>query len=64
MAINFISSKDTDEECAMHSKSNNIEIMIYDKAHEVIQEHFESLLSRYQRGLEESIKGYDFFLLC
>ena len=37
--------------------------MIYDKAHEVIQEHFESLLSRYQRGLEESIKGYDFFFI-
>ena len=24
ISINFISSKDVDEECAMHSKSNNI----------------------------------------
>ena len=26
--INFISSKDTGEECEMHSKSHNIKIMI------------------------------------
>ena len=31
----------------MHSKSDQIEIMTYDKADEVIQELFESLLSRY-----------------
>ena len=35
--INFMSSKDTDEECIMHSKSDNIEIMINDKADEVIK---------------------------
>ena len=35
IAINFISLKDTDEEYVMHSKSNNIEIMIKDKADEV-----------------------------
>ena len=28
MALNFISSKDNDEECIMHSKSDNIEIMV------------------------------------
>ena len=28
IAVNFISSKDTDEEHEMHSKSDNIEIMI------------------------------------
>ena len=32
IAITFISSKDTDEERAMHSKGNSIEIMINDKA--------------------------------
>ena len=31
IVINFISSKDTGEEHVMHSKSNNIEIMISDK---------------------------------
>ena len=32
IAINFISSKDTDEEHVMLSKSGNIEIIIYIKA--------------------------------
>ena len=31
MALNFISSKDNDEECIMHSKSDNIEIMVNDE---------------------------------
>ena len=39
IAMNFISSKDTDEEFVMHS-SDNIEIMIYNKADEVIQNVF------------------------
>ena len=37
-AINFISSKNTDEERVMHSKSDNIEFMIYDNKDEVIEE--------------------------
>ena len=28
LAVNFVSSKDTDEECVMHLKSDNIEIII------------------------------------
>ena len=44
----------------MLSKSDNIEITINDKADEVIQELFESILSRYQTGLEESMKESDF----
>ena len=34
----------------MHSKGDNIEIIIYHKVDEVIKEMFESLLSRYQIG--------------
>ena len=41
----------------MNSKSDNIEIMISDKADEVTEEHFKSLLSRNQVGLETSMKG-------
>ena len=38
MTINFISSKDdNDKECVMHSKTDNIEIMISDEADEVIR---------------------------
>ena len=39
MTINFISSNDTDEECVMHSKSDNIEIMIDDKVDEVVEKY-------------------------
>ena len=47
----------------MHSKSKNIEIMIYDKADEVFKEFFESIFSRYQIGFEESINDSDFLSL-
>ena len=40
----------------MHLKSDNIGIMINDKVVEVIEKLFESLLSRYQVGLVESMK--------
>ena len=60
IAISFFSSKDTDEEHVMHSKIDNIEIMIYNKSDEVIKELFESLLNRYQTGLDTSMKGSDF----
>ena len=48
MAIDFISSKDTDEERVIHSKSDNIEVTNYDGIDEVIEELLESLLSGYQ----------------
>ena len=51
IAINSISSKGNDEEHVMHSKSNNIEIMVNDKLEDVIKELFQSLLSRYQIGM-------------
>ena len=38
-------------------KSDNIEIMMGSQTDEIIKEHFESLLQRYQQRLEESIKG-------
>ena len=40
VAINFISSIVNDEECVMHSKSDNIEIIINDEANEVIEKNF------------------------
>ena len=58
-AINLISFKDNDEERKMHSKSNDINITINDKADEIIEELFESLLSRYQIGLETPVRGRD-----
>ena len=43
----------------MHSKIDNIEIMINDEADEAIKELFDSLKNRYQNNLE-SIKGSEF----
>ena len=54
VAISFISSKpDSDETHIMHTKSNNIEIMIGSGTNEVIEELFKSLLRKYQENLEE-----------
>ena len=60
IAVNFMSSKDNDGEHVMHSKSDNIKIMISDKVDEVIEKLFESILSKFQVGLEELVKGSDF----
>ena len=48
----------------MHSKSDNIEIMIYDKADEVTKDLLESLLNRYRIELETSMRGSDFIFDC
>ena len=40
-ANNFISSIDKDEELVMHSRSNNIEIMINDKADKFVKKIFD-----------------------
>ena len=60
IAINFISSKDSDETCTVHTKSNNVEIMIGSETDEIIEELFISILQRYQEGLEESMRGSEF----
>ena len=54
MSINFISSNDSDETHNLHTKSNNIEIMMGNDTDEIIDEFCESLLRKYQEGLEES----------
>ena len=41
--INFTSSKGNYEECLMHSRKDNIEIMINDEADKVIKKLFKSL---------------------
>ena len=48
----------------LHSKRDNIEIMMIDKADDVIEELFQSLLCRYQIGLETSMKGSEFVFDC
>ena len=60
MAINFISSKDSDETRTMHTKSNNVEIMMGSETDEIIEDLFESFLQEYQKRLEESMRGSEF----
>ena len=58
VAINFISSKpDSDETPIMHTKSDNMEIMIGSDTNEVIEELFKSLLQKCQENLEEKMSG-------
>ena len=59
IANKFISSIDNYEERVIHSKSDNIEIIISDEADEAIKELFDSLENRYQNNLE-SMKGCEF----
>ena len=44
----------------MHKKSDNIKIMMGSEADDIIDKLFESLLQKYQEGLEESMKGSEF----
>ena len=60
MAIDFISSKDSDETRTMHTKSNNVEIIMGSETDEIIKNLFESFLQKYEEGLEESMRGSDF----
>ena len=46
----------------MHSKSDNMEIMINEEPDEVIKELFDSLKNRYQNN-SESMKGSDLSLI-
>ena len=62
LVINFMSSKDTDKKRVMHLKRSNIEVIIKNKADEVMQEVFESRLFKYQTGLEESMEDSNFVL--
>ena len=60
MSINFISSKDSDETRNMHTKSNNIEILTGGQTNDITEELCESLLQRYQLGLEELMERSEF----
>ena len=46
--------------CVMHSKSDNIEIIINHKADQVIEKLFKALLDKYQNNLKKMMKGCEF----
>ena len=63
IAIYFISSKDTEEECVMYPMTNNIKFTSFNDANKVVNELFESLLLRYQDNLKISMRGSDWYLI-
>ena len=59
--INFISLKPgSDETRIMHTRSDNIEIMIGDGNDDIIEELFKSFLQKYEKNLENKMRGSDF----
>ena len=60
MQINFISSKDVEETRTVSTKSDNVEIVMGNKTNDITKELRESLLQRYQTGLEEKMKRSSF----
>ena len=44
----------------MHSKSDNIKILIANEKNETIEELFDFILQKYQKSLEESMKRSKF----
>ena len=48
IAINFFSSKDTEEERVMHLSSDNTKITSYSEVNDVIEKVFKSIRSKYQ----------------
>ena len=60
-AINFISFKpNSDVTSIMHTKSNNIEIMIGSDTDEVTEDFCKFVLQKYQENLEEKMRGSEF----
>ena len=59
--INFTSLKPgSDETRIMHTRSDNIEIMIGDDNDDVIEELFKSFLKRYEENLQNKMRGLEF----
>ena len=57
MTIIFISFIDKNETQVMHTKSDNIEIMIGTDTSDTINEIIDSFMKRYQEGVETKMKG-------
>ena len=59
--INFISLKPgSDEKRIMHTRSDNIELMIGDDNDDIIEELFESFLQKYEENLQNKMRGSGF----
>ena len=57
MAFNFISPEETR---TMHTRSDNIKIIMGSETNNIIENLRESLLQRYRKRLEESMRASEF----
>ena len=46
----------------MHTKSDNTDILKGSETNNIIKELFKSIVEKYQKGLEESMRGSEFTL--
>ena len=60
MAIKIFSSKNSEEDLIMYSPSDNIEVVIGIETDKIIEDLLDYFLQRYQKGLEESMRGSEF----
>ena len=60
MTINFFSSKDSGETRTMYSPGGNTEVIMGIETDKIIEDLFDSFLRRYQKSLEESMRGSEF----
>ena len=59
--INFISlNPGSDETCVMYTRSNNKEFMSGDDTNEIIKLLFESFLQRFEKNLQNKMRGSGF----
>ena len=60
LVINFVSSRGLKETRIMHFNSDSIEFMIGSETDEIVEVLFESLLKKYQEGLEGKMRQSEF----
>ena len=63
MEISFISIKDFKETISIYIKSKNIVILTGYETDDIIEKNFDSLLEKYQEGLEEKMQKSNLFLI-
>ena len=63
IAINFVSSKDAEEECVMHSRSNNIKCTSYLMQMKLLMNSLSHFIQDIKKDLETSMRGSDLFLI-
>ena len=58
--MKFISSKDTHKQRVIRSKSDNMKFTSCNNANKVVEQLFDSLISRYEGNFERSMEGSGF----